>query len=164
MMTHEEFKALYLPLSDGLYRIALYYLEDGSDARDTVQDLFIKLWNSRDRLEGVVNPKAYAYTLLKNLCIDRLRKEGRTVAMGDLPEKSGEDPPDKVLADRETLRRVLRHIEDLPPKQREIVRMRIFEELEYDEIAEKLGMSEINTRVQLSLARKTLRNRIKSEL
>ena len=42
--------------------------------------------------------------------------------------------------------------------------MRIFEELEYDEIAEKLGMSEINTRVQLSLARKTLRNRIKSEL
>ena len=42
--------------------------------------------------------------------------------------------------------------------------MRIFEELEYDEIAEKLGLSEINTRVQLSLARKALKNKMKYEL
>ena len=163
-MTHDEFKAQYLPLSEGLYRIAFHYLEDSADARDTVQDLFIKLWNSKDRLDNVVNPKAYAYTLLKNLCIDRLRKDGRTVSEENIPERSSDDPPDKIMADRETLRRVLRQIETLPPKQREIVRMRIFEELEYEEIAEKLGMSEINTRVQLSLARKTLKNRLKNEL
>ena len=162
-MTHEEFKARYLPLGDGLYRIAFYYLEDSADASDTVQDLFIKLWNSRDKLDTVVNPQAYAYTLLKNLCIDRLRKDGRTVSIGEMPERSSDDPPDKVLSDRETLRRVLKHIDALPPKQREIVRMRIFEELEYDEIAERMGMSEINTRVQLSMARKTLRKRMKSE-
>lgn len=162
-MTHEEFKARYLPLGEGLYRIAFNYLEDSADASDTVQDLFIKLWNSRDRLDAVVNPQAYAYTLLKNLCIDRLRKDGRKVSLDTVPERSSEDPPDKVLADRETLRKVLRHIDTLPPKQRQIVRMRIFEELEYDEIAERLGMSEINTRVQLSLARKTLKKRMKSE-
>ena len=85
------------------------------------------------------------------------------MSLDTVPEKSSEDPPDKVLADRETLRKVLRHIDALPPKQRQIVRMRIFEELEYDEIAERLGMSEINTRVQLSLARKTLKKRMKSE-
>ena len=163
-MTHDEFKALYLPLSEGLYRIAFHYLEDGADARDTVQDLYIKLWNSRDRLDGVVNPKAYAYTLIKNLCIDRLRKDGRIVSEDSMPERASDDPPDKVLSDRETLRKVLRQIEMLPPKQREIVRMRIFEELEYEEIAERLGMTEINTRVQLSLARKTLKNRMKNEL
>ena len=162
-MTHEEFKARYLPLGEGLYRIAFNYLEDSADASDTVQDLFINLWNSRDRLDAVVNPQAYAYTLLKNLCIDRLRKDGRKVSLDTVPERSSEDPPDKVLADRETLRKVLRHIDALPPKQRQIVRMRIFEELEYDEIAERLGMSEINTRVQLSLARKTLKKRMKSE-
>lgn len=162
-MTHEEFKARYLPLGEGLYRIAFNYLEDSADASDTVQDLFIKLWNSRDRLDAVVNPQAYAYTLLKNLCIDRLRKDGRKVSLDTVPERSSEDPPDKVLADRETLRKVLRHIDALPPKQRQIVRMRIFEELEYEQIAERLGMSEINTRVQLSLARKTLKKRMKSE-
>ncbi|MBO4758341.1 MAG: RNA polymerase sigma factor [Bacteroidales bacterium] len=163
-MTHEEFKARYLPLSEGLFRIAFHYLEDSSDAQDTVQDLYIKLWNSRDKLDTVLNPQAYAYTLLRNLCIDRLRKNGRTVSMGECPESSGNDPPDKELADRETLRKALRCIEDLPPKQREIIRMRIFEELEYEEIAEKLGLSEINTRVQLSLARKALKNKMKYEL
>ena len=162
-MTHEEFKARYLPLGDGLYRIAFHYLGDGPDASDVVQDLYIKLWNSRDRLDTVLNPQAYAYTLLKNLCIDRLRKDGRKVSLDTVPERSSEDPPDKVLADRETLRKVLRHIDALPPKQRQIVRMRIFEELEYEQIAERLGMSEINTRVQLSLARKTLKKRMKSE-
>lgn len=163
-MTHEEFKARYLPLGDGLYRIAFHYLGDGPDASDVVQDLYIKLWNSRDRLDTVLNPQAYAYTLLKNLCIDRLRKDGRTVQMGEMPERSGEDPPDKVLADREALRKAMRCIEDLPPKQREIIRMRIFEGLEYEEIARKLEMSEINTRVQLSLARKALKKKMKSEI
>lgn len=163
-MTHDEFKARYLPLSDGLYRIAFHYLGDGPDASDTVQDLYIKLWNSRDKLDDVLNPQAYAYTLLKNLCIDRLRKAGRTVQMGELPERSGDDPPDKVLSDREALRKTMQCIDTLPPKQREIVRMRIFEGLEYDEIARRLDMSEINTRVQLSLARKALKNRLKSEM
>ena len=77
----------------------------------------------------------------------------------DLREKSGDDPPDKELADKEALGKVMRYIEDLPEKQREILRMRVFEELEYDENARKLGISEINTRVQLSLARKAIKTR-----
>ena len=163
-MTHEEFKARFLPLSDGLYRIAFHYLEDPSDAQDAVQDVFIKLWNSKDKLDSIVNPEAYSYTLIKNTCIDRIRRTKKTVQTSELEESSGDDPPDKEINDRETLRKTLRCIDSLPDKQREIVKMRIFEELEYDEIARKLGISEINTRVQLSLARKTLKSRIQEEL
>lgn len=163
-MTLEEFKAKFLPLSDGLYRIAFHYLEDASDAQDAVQDVFIKLWKSHDKLDNVNNPEAYSYTLIKNTCIDRLRRTRKTVQQGELEEKSGDDPPDKELSDKEALRKVLACIEELPEKQREIVRMRVFEELEYDEIAEKLGISEINTRVQLSLARKALKSRMRTEI
>lgn len=163
-MTREEFKAKFLPLSDGLFRIALHYLEDVSDAQDAVQDVFIKLWNSQDKLDGVKNPEAYSYTLIKNTCIDRLRRARKTVQPGELEERSGDDPPDKELSDKEALRKALACIDELPEKQREIVRLRIFEELEYDEIAEKLGISEINTRVQLSLARKTLKSRMRNEI
>lgn len=163
-MTQEEFKAKFLPLSDGLFRIAFHYLEDSSDAQDAVQDVFIKLWNSRDTLDKVNNPEAYSYTLVKNICIDRLRKKSKTTARDDeLEERCGDDPPDKTCADRETLRRTLQCIDSLPEKQREIVRLRIFEELEYDEIARRLGISEINTRVQLSLARKTLKSKIREQ-
>lgn len=163
-MTHEEFKAKFLPLSDGLFRIAFHYLEDASDAQDAVQDVYIKLWNSRNKLDSIVNPEAYSYTLVKNVCIDRLRKARKTVQESVLEERSGDDPPDKEFADREALRKTMKCLTKLPEKQREIVRLRIFEELEYDEIAERLGISEINTRVQLSLARKTLKSIMRDEI
>lgn len=163
-MTKDEFKARFLPLSDGLFRIAFRYLEDSDDAQDAVQDVFIKLWNSRDSLDTVANTEAYCYTLVRNICIDRLRKSRKTVKQEEMPEHSSDDPPDKEVMTREALRKTLRCIEGLPPKQREIIRMRIFEELEYDEIAKKLGLTEINTRVQLSLARKALKTRMRNEL
>lgn len=163
-MTDKEFKATFLPLGDGLYRIAFHYLEDASDAQDAVQDVFIKLWKSKDKLDSIYNPEAYSYTLIRNVCIDKLRRARKTVQPESMEEDSGDDPPDKILAEKEALRKTMQHIESLPDKQREIVKMRIFEELEYDEIAKKLGISEINTRVQLSLARKTLKSKMKEEL
>lgn len=163
-MTREEFKTKFLPLSDGLYRIAYHYLEDVSDAQDAVQDVFIKLWKSQDKLDSVKNPEAYSYTLIKNTCIDRLRRARKTVQPGELEERSDDDPPDKELSDKEALRKALACIKELPEKQREIVRLRIFEEMEYDEIADKLGISEINTRVQLSLARKAIKSRMRNEI
>lgn len=163
-MTHEDFKNTFLPLGDGLYRIAFHYLEDESDAKDAVQDVFIKLWKSAGMLDSIKNPEAYSYTLVRNVCIDRLRSNRKIVRTGTVDDGSGDDPPDKELSDREALKKTMEYIEELPEKQRAIVRMRIFEELEYDEIARRLGISEINTRVQLSMARKTLKSRMKEVL
>ena len=160
-MTHEEFKASYLPLSDGLYRIAYHYLEDGDDARDVVQDLYIKLWNSKDKLDAVANPQAYCYTLVKNLSIDRIRRNRKKVNTDSFPEMASDSSPDRTVTEKETLRRTWQLIGKLPPKQQEIIRLRVFEGLEYDEIARKMGLSEINARVQLSLARKTLKSKLK---
>ena len=160
-MTHKDFKERYLPLSEGLFRIAMRYLENSDDASDAVQDLFVKLWNSRDTLDSVSSPRAYSYTLMRNLCIDRIRRSGRIVPESQMPERAASATPDSETSGREALRRTLRCIETLPPRQRQILQMRVFEELEYDEIASRLGMSEINARVQLSLARKTLKNKIK---
>ena len=80
-MTSEVLTEAYKSLSDGLYRVAYYILESQTDAEDAVQDLFIKLWNSRDQLDTVLNMKAYCTTLMKNLCIDKLRKEQRVQSM-----------------------------------------------------------------------------------
>lgn len=160
-MTHEEFKARFLPLSDGLYRIAYHYLEDQDDARDVVQDLYIKLWNSRDKLDAVANSQAYCYTLVKNLSIDRIRKNRKKLGADSMPEMASDSSPDRTMAEKEALRRTFRLIGELPPKQREIIRMRVFEGLEYNEIADKLGLTEINARVQLSLARKTLKSKLR---
>lgn len=157
-MTQEEFRQQFTPLGPGLFRIAYRFLGDEAEAKDAVQDLLVKLWNSRHTLGGVSNIKAYSYTLMKNLCIDRIRRKSRMVS-GELPERGG-PPPEEGLQARETLRQTLVLIGQLPPRQRDILKMRVFEGLEYEEIARKMGMTEINTRVQLSLARKTLKQKI----
>ena len=66
-MTPEILTETFKSLSDGLYRVAYYILESQTDAEDAVQDLFIKLWNSREQLDTVLNFKAYCTNLMKNL-------------------------------------------------------------------------------------------------
>ena len=77
-MTSQMLTDAFSSISDGLYRIAFHLLESDADARDSVQDLFIKLWGQKDTLDSVVNFQAYCTTLMKNLCIDRIRKDSRT--------------------------------------------------------------------------------------
>ena len=74
-MTEAAFHSIWIPLQERFYRVAYYILEDRADALDTVQDLYVKLWRIRDSLDLVRNPGAYGSLLVKNLCIDRIRKE-----------------------------------------------------------------------------------------
>ena len=152
----ESFKSL----SDGLYRVAYYILESQTDAEDAVQDLFIKLWNSRDQLDTVLNFKAYCTTLMKNLCIDKLRKEQRVQSMEPGPDIAESRTVDEDYDAREKLQRVMAAIERLPERQRDVIKMYILEEMSYDEISEKTGMSNLTLRVLLSNARKSLRSQI----
>ena len=63
-----------MPLSERFYRAAYYMLESQQDAEDAVQELYLKLWRSRDSLSGLRNPVAYGLSLLKNICLDRIRR------------------------------------------------------------------------------------------
>jgi RNA polymerase sigma-70 factor (ECF subfamily) len=156
-MGASEFKATWLPLENGFYRAAFYMLEDAADAADAVQDLYIRLWTSRDRLEGIRQPKAYGLTMLRNICLDRLRHEkvARSEPLKAVEFRLSDD--DRVLAAKETIRSVEKAIAKLPDNQQKVLRMRVFEDMEYKDIASATGLSEGSLRVMLSAARKTLR-------
>lgn len=157
-----RFTQVWLPLSGRFYKVAFYILESRPAAEDAVQDLYVRLWNVRDQLDTVLNPAAYGISVLKNLCLDRIRHAAvaRTETL-DLPQGipiAGDDPPpDRLLAVRMALERLRERIRALPDKQRQVVQMRIFEGLEYDEITARTGLSGIHLRVLLSKARKTLK-------
>lgn len=159
-MTPEVLTESFKALSNGLYRVAYYILESQNDAEDAVQDLFVKLWGNRDQLDTVLNFKAYCTTLMKNLCIDRLRKEQRVQAMEPGPDIAETRRVDEDYDAREKLERVMAAIERLPARQRDVMKMYVFEEMSYEEIAEKTGMSNLTLRVLLSNARKSLRSQI----
>ena len=154
-MTDARFHTVWIPLQDRFYRVAFFLLEDRADALDAVQDLYVKLWKMRDSLDLVRNPGAYGALLLRNLCIDRIR---RLAPAGELPEDlPGQEPPDEALEAQETLGILMQAMERLPDSQRNLAKLHLLQGLSYDEIAAQTGLSPLNIRVQVSLARKKLK-------
>ena len=154
-MTDAAFHTVWIPLQERFYRVAYYLLEDRADALDAVQDLYVKLWNRRDSLDLIQNPGAYGALLVRNLCIDRIRRLTPAEALpDDLP---GREPPDEELIRKESLGTLLRAMDTLPDSQRNLMNLHILQGKSYDEIAALTGLSPLNIRVQVSLARKKLK-------
>ena len=157
-MTEKIFHRDYLSLAETLYRVARYLLESDSEAEDAVQELYLKLWETRGRLDEVRSPKAYSIQMLKNLCLNRIRKAKPLTFTEKLPEPESGPPQDDVLDARLRLEQVLAGIKSLPDRQQEILLLRTVEGLSYSEIAQRTGMNSPTLRVLLARARKTLKN------
>lgn len=156
-MNPDEFIRLYLPLGDGLYRSAFRLLGSQEEAEDAVQDLFIKLWNSRGSLDAVQYPSAWSHTLLHNLCVDRLRSgygEREQAAPDEL--MAAEEPPERS----ERLDKALLAIRKLSGREQNLLKQRLFYDLSYEEIARQTGMSEGALRVAFH----RIKNKIKRKI
>ncbi len=155
-----DFRKIWLPLADRFYRVAYHLLESRPDAEDAVQELYLKILSMHGKLVYVRDPAAYGITLLKNICIDRIRRrESRRAEQLEEFIAADTSGPEKQMAEKDTLSRVMKEMERLPEKQAEVLRMRAVEGLEYDEIARRTGLSQVNIRVLISIARKTLKKR-----
>lgn len=156
-MSTEEFTELYLPLRGALYRVAFFILESEDDAMDAVQDLYLKLLSSPDALETVRNPKAYCITLMRNICLDRVRKASRRPETDEMEAVSDESPADERMSDRQRIKDICQKLSSLPERERTVLRMKVFEDLSYDEIQKRTGIGYLSLRVLLSNARRKLR-------
>lgn len=154
-MTEARFHTVWIPLQERFYRVAFYILEDRADALDAVQDLYMKLWKIRDSLDLVRNPGAYGALLMQNLCIDRIRRLNPSEELSD--DLPGKEPPDEELIRKESLGSLLRAMDTLPDSQRKLMHLHVLQGRSYEEIAAETGLSPLNIRVQVSLARKKLK-------
>lgn len=157
-MTAETFNKEYLALGAQLFRVAASLLGNEDDAEDALQDLYIRLWRRTEVLDSVRNPLAYSITLLRNICIDRIRIAGRmrTEGIDDCPAPDASPLPDKDLEDREKIRQVSAAIAALPEDQRRVLEMKVLDGMSYKEISAATGKSCVNLRVLLSKARANL--------
>ena len=157
-MTSQKFSTEYLPLAPMLYRIAFHILEQQDEAEDAVQETFLKLWEIRDKLDDVESAKAYSIRILKNECMDRLRKAKKSVPADQVLVREPISPTDEQIDARRRLEKVLGAIKSLPDSQKQVLLLRTVEGLSYREISEKMGMSQLTLRVLLTRARGALRN------
>ena len=159
-MKQKEFLATVLPYKDKLYRLAKRLLVSSEEAEDAVQEVFLKLWKGKSSIKNYKNPEAFAVTMTKNYCLDRLKsKQATNLKIVHSNYQTGENLQKKVEAN-DAVQLVFRIMEDLPEKQRMVLQMRDVEQYNFDEISEMLEMTETTIRVTLSRARKAVREQL----
>jgi RNA polymerase sigma factor (sigma-70 family) len=159
-MDINRFKLEILPLKDKLYRFASRLLEDQEEAQDAVQEVFMKLWNLQTKLDELNSVEAFAMKITKNHCLDRI-KSRRTVSIEQTKSLLyNSDEQAKIERDVEVKDDVnyIKHlISQLPEQQRAIIQMRDIEGYDFEEIEEALELNVNTIRVNLSRARKRIR-------
>ncbi|MDR2118762.1 MAG: RNA polymerase sigma factor [Tannerellaceae bacterium] len=157
-MELETFTAKVVPLREKLFRISLAIVREEAEAEDIVQEAFLKLWHIRGRLEGYRSVEALAVMTARNLAIDRLRQL-QYMGDGELPPPADTDggSPEELLVRMDAVRCVERLIGRLPTLQQSIIRMKDIEGYELEEIAAITGCRTDAVRVNLSRARKKIK-------
>jgi len=86
-MLSGDFKKDVLPLCNKLLRFAFQILQDEEEAKDVLQDIYLKLWQKRDDLGKVENMEAFAMRMIRNRCLDVVRAK-HTVSVEVLKKTS----------------------------------------------------------------------------
>lgn len=160
-MSKETLTSTFTELRKNFLRLAMRFLPNKEDADDALQEAFFRLWQHADKIGSRKEAEALTVVTVKNLCIDTLRKRNNipTVELDENRDESVCDQADESIEREERFRTLERIIElRLTPLQQQILRMKEYEGKKYDEIAEMLGMQEPAVRMQLSRARKEIRD------
>jgi len=157
-MNSTEFSNTVVCLQDKLFRIAKRLLVSAEEAQDASQEVLSKLWEKRAELKALRSIEAYAITMTKNYCLDRLKlKEASNLRLVHSNYESTSDTIQKTLEHRDQLDVVVEYLKTLPAQQQLLFQLREVEGMEYDEIETILDMKPTAIRVSLSRLRKQLR-------
>ena len=160
-MNQSEFLKVVLPFKDKVFRLAKRLLVSTEEAEDATQELLFKLWKSKEKISDYRNVEAFAMTMTKNYCYDRLKsKQASNLTLVHSNYKEKDTSLDKKLEYRDSVNQVHLLIEGLPEQQKIIIQLRDIEQYDFEEICKMVDMKPTAVRVALSRARKTLREEL----
>ena len=130
---HHALEQLYLCIKDAVYGYALSVMKNTQDAEDVLQDCCLTIYQSAHLYRSSGKPMAWIFTIVRNLCLGRLRAMSR---FSDLPEEDWEpylDSNERIsMEDRVILKHCLRDLQD---DEREILLLHVFSGMKHREIA-----------------------------
>ncbi len=152
----EAFEVLYSRYVRPVFGLALRRLGDRGHAEDAVQDAFAAIWRSASTYRPERGAAGgWLYTVARNAIVDRLRRNGPT-AGAELPELASTEPgPAQRAQDSDVAFRVHRALEELQPREREVIELAYWSGLSQSEVAEylHLPLGTVKTRTRSGLAR-----------
>jgi len=161
-MTQKEFLHNVMPLKNKLYSFAIGLLKNKEEAKDVVQDTFLKVWKSEKNIGDYTNLESWCMTLVRNRCLDIFKRKDRNNTGLDeyVYLKSEDNQPHENLEIKESLIQVKKIINSLPLLQQEIIFLRDFQEKSYKEIAEIVAIDINNVKANIHRARKTIKEKM----
>ncbi|MGD0341319.1 MAG: sigma-70 family RNA polymerase sigma factor [Bacteroidales bacterium] len=159
-MTRERFDEIIHSQYRKLYMIAIRILKNKPEAEDAVQEVFMKMWTIGDKLDEYTDIEAVAVIMLKNKCIDVVRRrkfnDGEEVSSSAMHFENPDSPYDQMVAN-ETNEIVRKIISGLSPNFRKLVQLREIDGFSYEEIASMTGANVNSIRVSVSRARQIIK-------
>jgi RNA polymerase sigma-70 factor (ECF subfamily) len=155
----EVFEAAY----DALYRYAWYYTRDADAAYDVLQDVFLKLWQIRARIDPARSLKALLYQMVRNTALNQVRYVRRHAAdaLDAMLHEPSEAPRPAEDLDAEDLQSLVRRwIDELPERRREAFLLSRYQGLSHVEIARIMDLAPKTVNNHIVLALQHLRNRL----
>ncbi|WP_442872814.1 RNA polymerase sigma factor [Bergeyella sp. RCAD1439] len=140
-----------------IIKVSRLYTNSLEDEEDLFQEIVLQLWRSYDTFKGESKRSTWMYRVALNTAITLFRKKNRTLKTDELQDyhhnhKNDEDADEK----QQKINLLYNAIKMLPKVERAIVMMYL-DDLPYKEIAETLGISEVNARVKMNRLKKTLK-------
>lgn len=156
-MTEKVFKENILPLNRKLLGFANRFMQDLDEAKDIVQEIYIKLWRMRSELDKYNSVEALAMRMTRNLCLDKIKLKKTVPLNGVVVEKETDGASDNQGEIKTAASRAKQIIDTLNEPQKTIMQLRDIQGYDYDEIGQILNMNVNTVRVNLSRARKKVR-------
>ena len=145
----DAFEQLVVAYEGPVYRLALRMCGSAEDAREVTQDAFLAAWRGLPAFRGDSRFSSWLYRLTTNAAIDFLRREKHH--LGNLPLEEAPERPDPQQPE------LLAALDQLSPERRQVLLLRVVQQLSYDEIAQALSLESGTVKSRISRARRQLR-------
>ena len=161
----EAFRSVVQTYQRMVFSLALKMLADEDDAKDVVQETFIRVWQKIDGFDVRRSFATWLYTIASRLCLDHIRRGRRLVPMPDdesvLHRFAAENDSQRTVENREWVSIVRLMAADLSPKQRLVFTLCQLEGLSSDEVEQITGLNARQVKSNLYAARQTIREQLK---
>lgn len=143
-------------------RMAMHILPSEDDAADALQEAFLRLWPRRDKIESNAEAEALTTTTLRNICIDNVRKRKIETVPINEEHDSCEESNSELWERYHEVNKIIEKA--LTPQQKEVLELKDIQGHSIEEIAKRLSTTESAVRMNLSRARKKIRECYRKEV
>jgi RNA polymerase sigma-70 factor (ECF subfamily) len=155
-----------------VFNFTYRFMNGNADSEDVAQEVFVKVYFSKDNYKPSAKFTTWLYVVTKNTCLQALKKKGKTVSMNEktegrrdeigsvIADERTENPSDAVLS-AEKRGKIAEALARLPESQRMVILLRRYDQLSYEEIAEVIGCSVQSVKSLLFRGRASLKGFLK---